>query len=79
MLFAAHSPLGKTSPSSPSLRTAAPRGRAWNASTINGWGTRGAGILNNPIYVGRIVWNKNRMVKNPDTGRRVSRANPESA
>jgi DNA invertase Pin-like site-specific DNA recombinase len=58
---------------------AAPRGRAWNASTINGWGTRGAGILNNPIYIGRIVWNKNRMVKNPDTRRRVSRANPESA
>jgi len=58
---------------------AAPRGGAWNASTINGWGTRGAGILNNTIYIGRIIWNKNRMIKNPDTGRRVSRANPESA
>jgi site-specific DNA recombinase len=56
-----------------------PRKDKWNASTINGWGTRGAGILNNPIYIGRVVWNKNRMVLNPDTGRRVSRANPVNA
>jgi hypothetical protein len=25
--------------------------------------------------LGRIVWNKVRMVKNPDTGRRISRPN----
>lgn len=57
---------------------AAPRSSAWNASTINGWGARGAGILNNRLYAGEIVWNKNRMVKDPDTGKRVSRANPET-
>ena len=56
----------------------APRGKVWSPSAICGWADRGTGMLRNPIYVGRIVWNKNRMVKNPDTGKRVSRANPES-
>ena len=54
---------------------APPRGRAWNASTINGNAARGTGILQNELYAGRIVWNKVRMVKDPETGRRVSRAN----
>jgi DNA invertase Pin-like site-specific DNA recombinase len=56
----------------------APRGARWTASTINGNAVRGHGILLNPLYAGRIVWNRVRMVKDPDTGRRVSRANPES-
>lgn len=56
----------------------APRGLKWNASTINGNGKRGCGILRNSLYWGLRTWNKNRMVKNPDTGKRVSRANPES-
>ncbi len=54
-----------------------PRGKAWNASTINGNAQRGNGILNNELYVGQIVWNKVRMVKDPETGRRVSRINAE--
>jgi site-specific DNA recombinase len=54
----------------------APRGSRWNASTINGNAQRGAGIIFNELYVGRIVWNKVRMVKDPDTGKRVSRPNP---
>lgn len=33
------------------------------------------GILQNPLYDGREVWNRVRMVKDPDTGRRVSRPN----
>lgn len=53
----------------------APRGERWNASTINGNGQRGNGILRNPIYAGRIVWNRVRMVKDPSTGKRVSRVN----
>ena len=53
------------------------RGRHWNASTINGNLARGNGILANEIYIGRIVWNKLHMVKDPETGRRVSRANPK--
>lgn len=55
-----------------------PRGSRWNASTINGNAHRGHGVLLNQIYAGRIVWNRVRMVKDPDTGKRVSRANPES-
>ena len=39
---------------------------------------RGSGILNNELYAGRLVWNKVRMVKDPDTGRRISRPNAES-
>jgi site-specific DNA recombinase len=34
------------------------------------------GIILNDLYAGKIVWNKVRMVKDPDTGKRVSRANP---
>ena len=55
---------------------APPRGRRWNASTINGSGQRGTGILRNDLYAGRLVWNKVRMIKDPDTGNRVSRPNP---
>ncbi|WP_083948754.1 recombinase family protein [Aminobacter aminovorans] len=57
----------------------APRGTEWQASTINGNMKRFNGILQNPIYDGRIVWNRVSMVKDPDTGRRISRPNPESA
>lgn len=55
-----------------------PRGADWNASTINGNAKRGNGILQNPLYVGRLIWNRVRMVRDPDTGKRVSRVNPES-
>jgi site-specific DNA recombinase len=60
-------------------RVMPPRGRSWNASTINGNMQRGTGILQNELYIGRVVWNKVRMVKDPDTGKRVSRPNPKSA
>lgn len=54
----------------------APRGQQWNASTINGSRQRGTGILFNQLYAGRTVWNKVRMVKDPATGKRISRPNP---
>jgi DNA invertase Pin-like site-specific DNA recombinase len=57
-------------------RVPPPRGRAWNASTINGNTRRGTGLLQNELYAGRLVWNKVRMVKDPDTGKRISRPNP---
>ncbi|MFZ2490207.1 MAG: recombinase family protein [Thermoanaerobaculia bacterium] len=53
-----------------------PRGRYWTASTINGSLKRHNGVILNELYAGRIVWNKIRMVKDPDTGKRVSRPNP---
>ncbi|WP_291979651.1 recombinase family protein [Chelatococcus sp.] len=59
-------------------RIAPPRGQVWNASTINGNMARGYGIILNDIYAGKLVWNRVRMIKDPDTGKRVSRPNPES-
>ncbi|MBS7698675.1 MULTISPECIES: recombinase family protein [unclassified Chelatococcus] len=55
-----------------------PRGARWNSSTINGNTKRGNGIIQNPIYQGRLIWNRVRMVRDPETGRRVSRVNPEA-
>jgi site-specific DNA recombinase len=57
---------------------AAPRGTRWNASTINGSGKRGHGILRNPLYSGLQIWNRVRMLKDPSTGKRVSRVNAQS-
>jgi hypothetical protein len=54
-----------------------PRGGLWNASTINGSRQRRNGILNNELYLGRITYNRQRFVKDPETGKRVSRLNPE--
>jgi site-specific DNA recombinase len=55
-----------------------PAGKNWGSSTINGNWRRGTGILNNELYIGRLVWNRLAYIKNPDTGKRVSRANDES-
>ncbi|WP_294535228.1 recombinase family protein [uncultured Rhodoblastus sp.] len=57
---------------------AAPRGGEWSFSTINGSAKRGNGILNNEMYIGRLVWNRQHFVSNPDTGKRQARLNPSS-
>lgn len=57
----------------------APGGAAWGPSTINGNRKRGTGILNNELYIGRLVWNRLQFVKDPATGKRVPRHNPERA
>jgi site-specific DNA recombinase len=59
-------------------RVPGPAGAGWSPSTINGNVSRGTGILNNELYVGRIVWNRQRFFKDPDTGKRVPRPNPPS-
>ena len=56
-----------------------PRGGPWNASTINGSRERLNGILRNELYAGRLVWNRQRFVKDPDTGKRISRPNAPEA
>ncbi len=58
---------------------AGPSGNAWGQSTINGNRKRGTGVLNNELYIGQLVWNRLRYIKNPSTGKRVSRFNSESA
>jgi hypothetical protein len=57
---------------------AGPFGGSWSPSTIHGNAKRGTGVLNNELYVGPMVWNRLRYVKNPDTGKRVSRLNPSN-
>ena len=56
-----------------------PRGLLWRDTAIRGHRTRGTGLLNNELYIGRLVWNRLRYVKAPDTGRRVSRINPRES
>ena len=55
-----------------------PRNGKWDKSTIHGNPKRGTGILNNEIYIGRLVWNRQSFVKDPATGKRQARPNPES-
>ncbi len=58
---------------------AGPSGQSWGPSTINGNAARGTGILNNELYIGRLVWNRLKYMKNPETGRRQSRLNPRES
>ncbi|MGN8119689.1 recombinase family protein [Labrys sp. 22185] len=55
-----------------------PGGKPWNDTTIRGHVKRGTGIVNNELYIGRLIWNRLRYLKNPTTGKRVSRLNPVS-
>ena len=59
-------------------RIPGPQAGEWGASTIHGNRERGTGILNNELYIGRQIWNRLRYVKDPQTGKRVSRLNPEA-
>ncbi|MCE8438212.1 recombinase family protein [Rhodovulum sulfidophilum] len=48
----------------------------WSFSTISGNRKRGTGILNNELYIGRRVWNRQRFIKDPETDKRQARLNP---
>jgi hypothetical protein len=50
--------------------------RGWTPATIHGQRRMALGILNNPVYAGRLVWGRTRKVRHPDTGRRVWRPRP---
>ncbi|WDR01637.1 recombinase family protein [Devosia algicola] len=55
-----------------------PNGKPWGDTTIRGHVKRGTGLINNELYIGRLIWNRLRYIKDPSTGKRVSRLNPES-
>lgn len=55
-----------------------PSGKLWISSTLRGHAKSGTGLLNNELYIRRRR-NRLRHVKNPATGRRVSRINPPKA
>ena len=54
-------------------RIPGPRGGEWNASTIRGDPKKLVGILNNPLYGGRLVWGRREWRKNPDSDQRERR------
>jgi site-specific DNA recombinase len=53
-----------------------PAGGVWRVSVINGNRARASGILWNDAYRGKLVYNRIRMIKDPETGKRISRPNP---
>ena len=55
-----------------------PSGRPWQDTTIRGHAARGTGILRNELYIGRMIWNRQRFIKDPATGKRLSRMNPKT-
>ncbi|MCD4660388.1 MAG: recombinase family protein [Agrobacterium sp.] len=55
-----------------------PRGLKWRDTAIRGHRDRGAGILNNETYVGRLVFNRRNFRKNPETENREARMNDKS-
>ena len=50
-------------------RIPGPGGRPWSDTTIRGHTLRRTGILHNELYIGRLVWNKQRYVKEPKYGK----------
>lgn len=55
-----------------------PRGGTWSCSCIYGDPKHGSGLLNQPLYIGKKFWNRNRRIRNPDTGRYHWEANPQA-
>ncbi len=55
-----------------------PRGAIWRASTINGDGPRGNGILRNELYIGRLIHNRTSKVVEPISRKIRIRVNPEA-
>ena len=43
-----------------------PAGALWTDSTLRGHAKRGTGIINNELYIGRLVWNRLRYRQGPD-------------
>jgi site-specific DNA recombinase len=57
-----------------------PRGPHWNyQGLISSSSIERFGVLTNPMYIGRLAWNKNRTVTNPDSGKKTKRSSPENA
>jgi hypothetical protein len=53
-------------------------GGDWQGGTLTGHCRRRNGILRNETYVGRLVWNRQQFIKDPQSGKRIPRVNPES-
>jgi site-specific DNA recombinase len=57
-------------------------GSHWRNRTVrraSGWmGSGVRALLRNPLYAGKLVWNRTAWVKDPDSGRRITKARPAS-
>lgn len=68
------------------LGVRSPRGGKWSRNAIYGHRRKGTGILNNPLYVGRYIWNRSKWIDRPMrvrlekqiVGRRERRERPQS-
>jgi site-specific DNA recombinase len=56
----------------------APRSGTWAVSALIGGKQHGAGVLNNELYTGRVIWNRRQWVKDPETGKRRHVVRPEA-
>lgn len=52
------------------------RGNTWAVSALYGSPAKGAGVLNNELYIGRLIWNRSQWVKDPDSGKRTRMDRP---
>lgn len=59
------------------LDITSPSGRKWSHSTLLS-GNLFYGVLDNPHYIGKIYWNRTRWIKDPSTGKRKPKLNPEN-
>jgi site-specific DNA recombinase len=50
----------------------------WSATVLHGDINHATGMLNNPVYIGKVIWNRREWVVNPETKKRVPRIRPES-
>jgi site-specific DNA recombinase len=54
-------------------RVPSPRGKLWNASTIRGDPKKHTGILNNPLYCGKLIWGRRQWRRDPSVAHRPRR------
>ncbi len=47
----------------------APSGGKWKEDSIRGDVKHATGLINNQLYIGKLVWNRHTHVKNPSTGK----------
>jgi len=55
-----------------------PRGKSWAHGALYGHPKKKTGILRNPIYRGKYIWNRSEWLRDPVSGKRKRRERPES-
>lgn len=50
--------------------TPSTRGGTWAVSAVQGSSVKGLGMLNNELYIGRVIWNRRQWLTDPESGKR---------